>query len=439
MNSATKTSGVGTFLDLDRASALGFDHIMPLLHADDEGVYTAHLGDVAIASHFQPIFSLSHRRQVGHEALMRPRSSSGAAIPPPELLAQVADDFYTLIELDRLCRAVHIANFARQTNGDEWLFLNMHPEIFLHARRLGATDILLQRLIDTFGLSPHRLVIEVVEEAVTENADFAESVAFFRDLGCMIAIDDFGAGHSNFDRIWSIRPEIVKLDRSLILQAAREPHVRHLLPQMVALLHEAGALVLMEGIETRDEAYIALEADIDFVQGFYFGRPTANLFTSDEAHSPITDTWNDFDNQSQSAKNHYRSNISPYINAIGYASVLLSADRTMEEACASFLALENSEFSYVLDTQGQQIGVNHWAKHASPLRDPRFAPVALGQGARWSRRPYFRRAIDNFGKVQVTRPYLSISSAVLCVTLSVSFKVDGELRVLCGDVRWRQT
>lgn len=437
MNSATDTAGLA--LNLERANALGFEHIHSMLKADSAGVYTAHLGDVTIASHFQPIFSLSHRRQVGHEALMRPRTASGEPIAPPALLGRVADDFYTLLELDRLCRAVHIANFAGQTNGDEWLFLNMHPEVFLRARRLGATDVMLQRLIETFGLSPHRLVIEVVEEAVAGNADFAESIAFFRGLGCMIAIDDFGAGHSNFDRIWSIRPEIVKLDRSLILQAAREPHVRHLLPQMVALLHEAGALVLMEGIETRDEAYIALEADIDFVQGFYFGRPSPTLFTSDGPHSPICDTWTDFDNQAQTAKSTYRSNIAPYINAIGYASVLLSAGRPMEEACASFLTLENTEFSYVLDTQGQQIGVNHWGVHASPLRDPRFAPVALGQGARWARRPYFRRAIDNFGKVQVTRPYLSISSAILCVTLSVSFKVDGELRVLCGDVRWRQS
>lgn len=369
---------------------------------------------------------------------MRPRTADGTPIPPPELLGRVADDFYTLLELDRLCRAVHIANFASQTNGDEWLFLNMHPEVFLRARRLGATDALLQRLIETFGLPPHRLVIEVVEEAVVGNADFAESIAFFRGLGCMIAIDDFGAGHSNFDRIWSIRPEIVKLDRSLILQAAREPHIRHLLPQMVSLLHEAGALVLMEGIETRDEAYIALEADIDFVQGFYFGRPSPQVFSSDGPHPPICDTWADFDGLAQTTKSAHRNKIAPYINAIGYASVLLSAGRSMEEACASFLALENTEFSYVLDTQGQQIGVNHLGQHTNPLRDPRFAPVALGQGARWARRPYFRRAIDNFGKVQVTRPYLSISSAVLCVTLSVSFKVDGELRVLCGDVRWRQ-
>jgi hypothetical protein len=108
----------------------------------------------------------------------------------------------------------------------------------------------------------------------------------------------------------------------------------------------------------------------------------------------------------------------------------------MEEACASFLELSNSEFCYVLDAYGLQIGTNLWAVDATPNRDPRFTPVAGGAGARWARRPYFRRAIDNFGKVQVTRPYLSISSAQLCVTLSCSFKVDGELRVLCGDVRW---
>ncbi|HET7776545.1 MAG TPA: EAL domain-containing protein [Azospira sp.] len=419
----------------------GYDEILAALEpaADGEpaGSKLGRFGDVTISSHFQPIFSLSHRRIVGHEALMRGRGPAETPVSPLELLNQANRDYPTLLHLDRLARATHLHNFAAQPEADGWLFINMSPEVFLNGPNLKA-DALVSALLRDTGLAPQRLVIEVLEEAVQDNTRFIEAVDFFRSLGFLIALDDFGAGHSNFDRVWSIRPEIVKLDRSIIVQAAADPKIRRTLPQIVSLLHEAGAMVLMEGVETADEAYIALESDVDFVQGYYFGRPGPRVTTDTTAGVAVNDLWSAFDARWLRDKRNYHENIAPYFNALGYASVLLSAGRSLEEACASFLELENSAFSYLLDAQGQQIGVNLWSADTTPNRDRRFGPLADTRGARWARRPYFRRAVENFGKVQVTRPYLSLSSASLCVTLSCSFKVNGELRVICGDVRWEQ-
>lgn len=392
-------------------------------------------GDVALYSHFQPIFSLSHRRIIGHEALMRGRNRQGNPVPPLELLSQANQDPATLQHLDRLARAVHLRNFAAQPEADGWLFVNMSPDVFLNGPRL-ETDKLVQPLLAEIGLPPQRVVIEVLEDAVQENTRFREAVDFYRGQGFLIALDDFGAGHSNFDRVWSIRPEIVKLDRSLIVQAAKDPKIRRTLPQIASLLHEAGALVLMEGVETADEAYIALESDVDFVQGFYFGRPSPRVQDNANPSLPLNDLWSSFDSRWLRDKRSYHENIAPYHNALGYASVLLSAGRSLDEAAKSFLQLENSAFCYLLDAQGQQIGHNRWSSNMGPNQDPRFAPLADTRGARWARRPYFRRAVESFGKVQVTRPYLSMSSASLCVTLSCAFKVEGELQVICGDVRW---
>jgi hypothetical protein len=68
--------------------------------------------------------------------------------------------------------------------------------------------------------------------------------------------------------------------------------------------------------------------------------------------------------------------------------------------------------------------------------DLRFAPLRDAAGANWSRRHYFRRAISRPDKVQVTRPYLSAATATQCITVSIAFKIRGERRVLCGDLRW---
>src|SRR5581483_6826742 len=71
------------------------------------------------------------------------------------------------------------------------------------------------------------------------------------------------------------------------------------------------------------------------------------------------------------------------------------------------------------------------------VTDRRFEPLANAEGANWSRRYYFRRALEHPGRVQVTRPYLSITGVNQCVTVSIATLHSGELRVLCADIAWR--
>lgn len=424
---------MSTEYPLRQQNASDFETLRDALEHGESGV-AAPYGEVRLSSHFQPIYSLSHRRAVGYEGLMRARrKNDDSPVSPLELLAGCRD-FEAALILDRLSRLMHLANFARRISGPEWLFLNMHPEAFLRAGRSGCVPVF-RRMLEHAGLRPQQIVVEVLENAVRDDVDFGQSVAYFRELGCLIALDDFGAGHSNFDRIWQIQPEIVKLDRSLIVRSTQSLKVRRMLAQMVSLLHECGALVLMEGIECEDEAHIALDADVDFVQGFHFGRPQAEMAGPDFCPPAIHTLWQEFDQRWQADRQDHHARVAPYSNALGYASVLLAAGRSMEEACSSFLELEGAEFCYLLDSQARQIGCNLWAQHCLPSEDDRFAPLAKADGARWARRPYFRRAIDHFGRVQITRPYLSIASARLSVTLSASFRVDGEIRVICGDVR----
>jgi EAL domain-containing protein (putative c-di-GMP-specific phosphodiesterase class I) len=93
-------------------------------------------------------------------------------------------------------------------------------------------------------------VIEILEQSVKDALQLGEAVQFFRNQGYLIALDDFGAGHSNFDRVWNLQPDIVKLDRSMIMRAGHNMRIRRMMPVMVSLLHEVGSLVLMEGVET---------------------------------------------------------------------------------------------------------------------------------------------------------------------------------------------
>lgn len=389
------------------------------------------LPGLRLDSHFQPIFSLAHRRPIGHEALLRASDKTGPI--SPLALFDRCPDFDARLQLDQLSRQAHLRHFAEQNRDHNWLFLNMDAEVFLLAGRFGALPQFEEMLADV-GLFPQQIVVELRENAVADDADFSAAVNYFRSLGCLLALDDFGAGHSNFDRVWQIQPEIVKLDRKLITQAGQNRHICRMLVQIASLLHESGALVLMEGIETHEEASIALEADIDFVQGYYFGRPQPQLLSCDQLPDAVAHIWQNFDSNWQAEHQRQQQFILPYVNAIGYASVLLSAGRSMAESCASFLQLEAAEFCYLLNARGEQIGPNLWGEQAERQYNLRFLPLDDASGARWALRPYFRHAIDNFGRIQISSPYLSLSGAGLCVTLSVSFKYNDEKRVLCGDI-----
>src|SRR5882724_5370995 len=82
-----------------------------------------------LGSHFQPIYSLTHHRVVGHEALLRARDTqTDAAVPPLEVFARCAD-VDALVRLDRAARVQHLGAYASGAPG-QWLFLNALPASF---------------------------------------------------------------------------------------------------------------------------------------------------------------------------------------------------------------------------------------------------------------------------------------------------------------------
>ena len=99
----------------------------------------------------------------------------------------------------------------------------------------------------------------------------------YRGLGASIAMDGFGLGCSNLDRVARLRPDVVKIDRVLLAKAVGGERFRRMLPGMIELLHESNTKVAIEGIESRSEALFAIESKADFLQGFFFAKPQAGL------------------------------------------------------------------------------------------------------------------------------------------------------------------
>ena len=225
-----------------------------------------------LTTHFQPIYGVRRGTCLGFEALARAENPSGGELDIEEFFARVDEGSRTL--LDWTCRALHLRNFATVDPGDRTLFINVHPEAAANDAS-GGHD--LGEMIGYYGLVPERVCIEILEAPCSDESMLREAVEAYRDLGASVAMGDFGLDHSDFDRLARLRPNIVKIDLAAHSRKYGSTKALAMLPGMIDLVHEAGAKVAVEGIESRTEALLAVGARADFLQGFFLAQPNAKL------------------------------------------------------------------------------------------------------------------------------------------------------------------
>ena len=221
--------------------------------------------------HFQPIISLRKQRRVGVEALARAAGPGGTLVSPAVLFGRAAAEGLT-VELDRLCWRTALERFAPLHTADPQviLFINFDPASLI-AGAVGPDGLIEQ--VERLGIDPRNVAIEILETAFGDADRMRESITRFKRSGFLVVLDDVGIGQSNFDRILFVRPDILKTDRSLTHDLSREYMKREIFRAIVKLSEKIGGWTITEGIETEEEALVALDLGGDMLQGFLFGRP----------------------------------------------------------------------------------------------------------------------------------------------------------------------
>jgi len=256
---AAKTSGksgVQVYNEsLDRAQGGSLD-----LRAAFASDLDAGMIDVA----FQPI-QLANGRLGGFEALAR-WTHEGTSIPPATFLP-MARRLGCLPALDRVVLRKAVDQ-AVNWGGDVVLAVNLDADTLADE---DFADYALGLL--TGRLATRRLTVEVLESGLVENDHGALStLGRLRAAGVRIAVDDFGAGYASLVRLQALRPDIVKIDRSLVAPLTSEAPTP-LLTGVAQLAHQIGAIVVAEGVETQEQLSAAIAAGCDAVQGYLLGRP----------------------------------------------------------------------------------------------------------------------------------------------------------------------
>jgi len=226
----------------------------------------------------------------------------------------------------------------------------------------------------------------------------------------------------------------VKIDREMTRRVTIEPLARRMFTGIISVLHEAGALVCVEGIENEAEALCATDADADLMQGNYFARPAEKPPAKHACDDLFARLLKGFRAENAEFDEQRRKRLRPYIAALSDAVLALSGSADRSKAVRALLELGCTERCYLVAADGSQIGACAEAERNLSARDRRLKPMRPVTGTNWQTKPFFRRAIEAPGKIQITRPYLSAAGPKLCVTLSYALSLNGSYHVLCADL-----
>lgn len=222
-------------------------------------------------SMLQPIFR-PDGSIFGFEALLRGREENGDIVSAGSLFT-VAADTQLMFTLDLTARRQAIMAFARRRMTGVKLFVNFNPSsIYDPAYCLRTT----QTFVREMGLNPADIVFEVTETTeVKDQAHLRGILAFYRQSGFRVALDDIGAGFSGLNMLQELRPDYVKIDMALIRNIDQDHYKQSIVRHLVGIANDTGARIVAEGIETEAERAWVTAAGVDLMQGYLLGRPAA--------------------------------------------------------------------------------------------------------------------------------------------------------------------
>ncbi|WP_237713846.1 putative bifunctional diguanylate cyclase/phosphodiesterase [Novosphingobium sp. Rr 2-17] len=224
-----------------------------------------------ITPYFQPVIALCDDRIIGFEALARWHHPTRGTIPPDEFIP-IAEDLGLIDALSqRILRQGCIA--ASDWHWDTTLSINISP-VQLKDSWLAAKFL---AILQETGFNPQRLIVEVSENAITDDIQHAAIVlASLQNVGIRVALDDFGKGYSSFSHLRELKFDYLKIDSSFV-ESMNTAESRKIVSAVAGLGKALGMPVTAEGVESAEVADALRELGCEHAQGFLFGRPVAAI------------------------------------------------------------------------------------------------------------------------------------------------------------------
>lgn len=223
--------------------------------------------------YFQPIMNISGKiKCCGAEALLRWKSETLGTISPTVfiplaeqhgLINQLGE--YVLYEACSRCK--YWNDFG-------------HPEYQINVNfsviQLMKNDIVekVKHVLSVTRLNPRNLIIEITETMEVESMRrMNEILAEFRILGVRVALDDFGTGYSSLSHVRDMLIDTIKVDQCFVNDIATDKYADTFVKMVAELAATINVKVCVEGLENEEQLKLLKEMDIQYAQGYYFGKP----------------------------------------------------------------------------------------------------------------------------------------------------------------------
>ena len=223
------------------------------------------LNERRILAAFEPVVDAATRRLVFHECLMRIRRADGTLVTATEIVP-IAERLGLVRLIDH--RILELAIAEMTAVPDLQLSLNVSPESVNDGSWWSA---LVASLASHPGIAP-RLIIEITESTAIRDIDDAHDfVTRLKDLGCRIAMDDFGAGYTSFRNIRKLGVDLIKIDGSFVTPLATSPDDQAFVRMLIALARHLGLKTVAEWVQDERAAALLVEWGCDYLQGELIG------------------------------------------------------------------------------------------------------------------------------------------------------------------------
>jgi len=223
---------------------------------------------------FQPIVNIHTGAIYGYEALIRKVEEAGF-----ESIPDFFDDAFNHHILGPVHQHLFMAAFDKISRfsweGRAKLFFNIDSRLF-HFAEFHPEKVL--DLLENRRVPKDRVCLELSEKhPICEADNLIGKLKMLRNLGCSIAVDDFGTGFSGTQLLYFTKPEYVKIDRFYIQNIENDTNKRLLASSMVKIAHLMGSLVIAEGVETEAEYWCCKTIGCDLLQGYLVQKPTLDI------------------------------------------------------------------------------------------------------------------------------------------------------------------
>ena len=187
-------------------------------------------------------------------------------------LFQLADEMNQLFQLEKQTRELAIQLMSNHLHPHQKLWVNLSPNV-IHDKNF--TPGFTHSVLKDSNISPNQIVFEITEQsAITDFESFRDLLNHYREQGFTIAIDDVGAGYSSLQAISEIKPDYLKVDRSLITDIHKSSEKQFMLEALQQISSKMGSTLIAEGVETEQEFSQLMMMGVEVMQGYYFARPT---------------------------------------------------------------------------------------------------------------------------------------------------------------------